>query len=137
MECLIFVFVVVGAIAVRPVPRPKEVGTGHERVGFRIDTGRHYKNRIIEDEKAIKKYSSLLGTIEELEAVNILDNVHYVVFLSDANCSKVLNWVKDVVSTKKCDMVAYGRCSPMSGTERDPTQAFMSEDGMFWIKNEL
>nr|CDJ85417.1 unnamed protein product [Haemonchus contortus]CDJ96742.1 unnamed protein product [Haemonchus contortus] len=82
------------------LPPPKEIGTGNDYVCVEIITKQLYENRPSEEEMEIKNYASKLGTLKGIvQATNDFKHLIYKLVLLNANCTKVDNWINDVVNS--------------------------------------
>nr|CDJ86159.1 unnamed protein product [Haemonchus contortus] len=88
------------------IPSPKDTGTGKEHLHVFLATD--FKQNDLE--KEIKNHGSQLGTVDGLHAMKHEEHFDYIFAIFNADCSKVKNWVKDVVQDTKDVVVALLRC---------------------------
>ncbi|XGW30786.1 hypothetical protein V3C99_009616, partial [Haemonchus contortus] len=138
MGRLFVAVIVVGAVAVhQTIPPPKDIGTGDEQLFISIHTNQPYVNRSVEEEKEIKDYSSLLGKVDKLKAVNLFDFTDYQFFLLNAKCSKVKSYMKDVVRNTKHVDSAIVICAPKNRTTNyTEDTVFISKDNITTIQRK-
>nr|CDJ93535.1 unnamed protein product [Haemonchus contortus] len=107
MKGLFFAFIVVTVIAVhQAIPPPQDAGTGKEHLQVFLAT--EFEQNDLE--KEIRNHGSQLGTVEGLQAMEHDGHFDYIIAIFDSDCSKVQNWIKDVVEGTKDVMVALLRC---------------------------
>uniref|UniRef100_A0A7I4Y9M0 Uncharacterized protein n=1 Tax=Haemonchus contortus TaxID=6289 RepID=A0A7I4Y9M0_HAECO len=107
MKGLLFALVVIAVIAVhQAIPPPKDIGNGKEHLHIAI--GNRIKSNDLE--KEIKDYASRLGTVKRLKVVRHKDHFDYNFVIFNADCSKVISWLKDVVQSTKDIVGASANC---------------------------
>uniref|UniRef100_A0A7I4YKF6 Secreted protein n=1 Tax=Haemonchus contortus TaxID=6289 RepID=A0A7I4YKF6_HAECO len=138
MGRLFLAVIVIGAVAVhQAIPPPKDIGTGDEQLFISIHTNQPYVNRSVEEEMEIKNYSSLLGKVDKLKAVNLFDFTDYQFFLLNAKCSKVKSYIKDVVRNTKHVDSAIVTCAPKNRkTNYTEDTFFITKDNITTIQRK-
>ncbi|XGW07921.1 hypothetical protein V3C99_010777 [Haemonchus contortus] len=113
MKGLLFALVVISVIAVyQAIPPPKDIGNGKEHLHIVIAS--RFKTNDLE--KEIKDYGSRLGTVKKLKAMKHKDHFNYKFAIYNADCNKVIGWMKDVVKSTKDIVGAALNCDHKYGT---------------------
>ncbi|VDO86192.1 unnamed protein product [Haemonchus placei] len=113
MKGLLFALVVITVIAVyQAIPPPKNLGNGKEHVRI-VMASRFKKNGL---EKEIKDYGSRLGTVKKVKAMSHMNHFDYKFDIYNADCIKVISWMKDVVKSTKDIVGAALNCDRKYGT---------------------
>uniref|UniRef100_A0A7I4YHL2 Lipocalin n=1 Tax=Haemonchus contortus TaxID=6289 RepID=A0A7I4YHL2_HAECO len=118
MERLLFAFVLIGTtLACSPVPEPKVKGKGHDIVYVTLVTNQTYNpagiSTFLSDfsKTEIQQYSASVGNFSDLNCTNTDGYFTWTFKLTDANCSIVKAWVKQIVASSSFYKAGYTSCS--------------------------
>nr|CDJ91086.1 unnamed protein product [Haemonchus contortus] len=117
MEHLLFAFVLIGTtLACSPVPEPKVKGKGHDIVYVSLVTDRTYNpagiSTFLSDFSGtkIQQYSASVGNFSDLNCTNTDGYFTWTFKLTDANCSIVKAWIKQIVASSSFYKAGYTSC---------------------------
>uniref|UniRef100_A0A7I4YGI8 Lipocalin n=1 Tax=Haemonchus contortus TaxID=6289 RepID=A0A7I4YGI8_HAECO len=117
MERLLFAFVLIGTtLACSPVPEPKVKGKGHDIVYVTLVTNQTYNpagiSTFMSDFSGtkIQQYSASVGNFSDLNCTNTDGYFTWTFKLTDANCSIVKAWVKQIVASSSFYKAGYTSC---------------------------
>uniref|UniRef100_W6NDJ1 Uncharacterized protein n=1 Tax=Haemonchus contortus TaxID=6289 RepID=W6NDJ1_HAECO len=117
MERLLLAFVLIGTtLACSPVPEPKVKGKGHDIVYVTLVTNQTYNPAGIStfmsdfSETKIQQYSASVGNFSDLNCTNMDGYFTWTFKLTDANCSIVEAWVKQIVASSSFYKNGYATC---------------------------
>ncbi|XGW13812.1 hypothetical protein V3C99_000256, partial [Haemonchus contortus] len=99
-----------------PVPEPKVKGKGHDVVYVTLVTNQTYNpagiNTFLSDfsKTEIQQYSASVGNFSDLNCTNTDGYFTWTFKLTDANCSIVNAWVKQIVASSSFYKTGYTSC---------------------------
>ncbi|XGW13814.1 hypothetical protein V3C99_000256, partial [Haemonchus contortus] len=102
--------------ACSPVPEPKVKGKGHDIVYVTLVTNQTYNPAGIStfmsdfSETKIQQYSASVGNFSDLNCTNTDGYFTWTFKLTDANCSIVNAWVKQIVASSSFYKTGYTSC---------------------------
>nr|CDJ98131.1 unnamed protein product [Haemonchus contortus] len=105
-----------GKQACSPVPEPKVKGKGHDVVYVTLVTNQTYNpagiNTFLSDfsKTEIQQYSASVGNFSNLNCTNTDGYFTWTFKLTDANCSIVNAWVKQIVASSSFYKAGYTSC---------------------------
>uniref|UniRef100_A0A7I4YEW9 Ig-like domain-containing protein n=1 Tax=Haemonchus contortus TaxID=6289 RepID=A0A7I4YEW9_HAECO len=117
MERLLLAFLLIGTtLACSPVPEPKVKGKGHDIVYVTLVTNQTYNpagiSTFLSDfsKTEIQQYSASVGDFSDLNCTNTDGYFTWTFELTDANCSIVEAWVKQIVASSSFYKNGYASC---------------------------
>nr|CDJ88325.1 unnamed protein product [Haemonchus contortus] len=123
MERLVFAFVLFGTtLACSPVPEPKVKGKGNDTVYVTLVTNHTYNpagvSTFLSDfsQTEIQQYSASVGNFSDLNCTNTDGYFTWTFKLTDANCSIVRAWVKQIVASSSFYKAGYTSCGSETET---------------------
>uniref|UniRef100_A0A7I4YGN2 Flo11 domain-containing protein n=1 Tax=Haemonchus contortus TaxID=6289 RepID=A0A7I4YGN2_HAECO len=123
MERLLLAFVLIGTtLACSPVPEPEVKGKGHDIVYVSLVTNQTYNpagiSTFLSDFSGtkIQQYSASVGNFSDLNCTNTDGYFTWTFKLTDANCSIVKAWIKQIVASSSFYKVGYTSCGSETET---------------------
>uniref|UniRef100_A0A7I4YHM7 Lipoprotein n=1 Tax=Haemonchus contortus TaxID=6289 RepID=A0A7I4YHM7_HAECO len=117
MKRLLLSFVFIGTVlACSPVPEPKVKGKGHDIVYVTLVTNQTYNpagiSTFLSDfsKTEIQQYSASVGNFSDLNCTNTDGYFTWTFRLTDANCSIVEMWIKQIVASSSFYKNGFSTC---------------------------